>query len=84
MKDQPGLEEVKQDIEWTRKEADAFRKLKEGYTTLTSLPELDLKSRMLFRQKSLHYTELEKHCLSFLKELEERKQKMEDGREGIF
>jgi hypothetical protein len=69
----PGLDivpndELLRDIELTKREANAYRKLSEGYRTLESLPENQNQpiSRMM---KSSYYAGKEEECAKFLEGL---------------
>ena len=70
---------LEEDIKLTKKELEAYRKLKEGYKALSELPENDGYKSHVFSFNEKRYLELELKCASFLEDLLENKRLREVG-----
>lgn len=77
----PGLEETNKDIEITRRELEAYRKIKEGFEELCKIPDQTPENQSTFYIKAIHYANTEFDCQRFLDKLIRYKEKLE-GKNG--
>jgi len=76
--DKPTLQEVIRDIEVTKAEVEAYRKIKEGLETLSTMPELSSVDRRMHHMNSIKYADLERRCGEFLQKIEQYKKDLEN------
>jgi len=74
----PTLHEVIRDIEVTKAEVEAYRKIKEGFETLSTMPELSSVDRRMYHMNSIKYADLERRCGKFLQDIELYKKDLEN------
>jgi len=76
--DKPTLQEVIHDIEVTKAEVEAYRKIKEGFETLSTMPELISGDHRMYYMNSVKFADLEKRCGKFLQDIELYKKDLEN------
>ena len=77
MNEGPGLEETIKDIEITKSEAEAYRKLESGFYTLASLPDASQEDMRIFSFNAQRYGDSANRCERFLEGLIEYKKELE-------
>ena len=77
MNENPGLEETKRDIEITRREIEAYKKLQQGYNEIAFLPDRSSKNRLEYAIKADHFRVLAISCGQFLDKLISEKETLE-------